>query len=257
MELRIIGQRSPYAGPDEATVGYVLEGESGHLILECGSGVTAKYLHQYDLADLEGVMISHLHPDHFVDLFPLGFAIKHAQMQGIRSARVPLFLPPGGVDLFNDVLGWLGDLSNHYAEVFVYEEYHSDSSLEIGAWKVHFHRVYHGMNCHGVVVEGPQGQRLGYTGDTKMGPQLASFFRGNDVLLCEATVESEEEGARTGHLTAEQAGILAADAEIDHLVLTHFLPGTDEREKQRAAARHFMGKITVAQAGQVYAVERE
>ncbi len=257
MELRIIGKGSPYAGPGEATVGYVVAEESDHLILECGSGVTAKYLQWYNLADLKGIVISHLHPDHCADLFPLGFAIKHAQMQGLRTGRVPLYLPPGGVDIFTDVLASLGGLGAHYSEVFDYHEYGSKEPVAIGQWQVHFCRVYHGMNCHGVVIEGTKGQRLGYTGDTKMGPVLGDFFQRTDLLLCEATVESEEQGESTGHLTAEQAGMVATVAEARQLVLTHFLPGADENEKRLLASRHFSGQIMVAEADKAYSVGRK
>lgn len=254
MRLRVIGRSSPYGGPSEATVGYVIEGEDGHLLLECGTGVIAKYLEDYSLADLKGVVVSHLHLDHSADLFPLGFAIKHAIMQGLRHDLVPLFLPSGGVDTFNAALTVFGDLRAHYSEVFAYEEYSDESPVTIGGWSLYFHKVYHGMNGHGVVIEGEKGERLGYTGDTKMGGRLASFFQGNDLLLCEATVETEEQGGTTGHLTAEQAGQLATAAKVGQLVLTHFLPGTDVEEKKRLAALHFPGAIDIAEVGKVYSI---
>ena len=114
------------------------------------------------------------------------------------------------------------------------------------------HQVYHGMNCHGVVLESTSGDSLGYTGDTKQGPNLAKIFQGIDLLLCEATVSSEEHGRQTSHLTPEQAGILATAANVDQLVLTHFLPGTDTEDKRKRAACHFRGKIHVAQTGVTY-----
>jgi len=257
MRLRVIGRSSPYAGPGDATVGYVIEGEDGHFLLECGTGVVAKYLEHYSLADLKGIVVSHLHPDHSADLFPLGFAVKHAVMQGLRQNRVPLFLPSGGVDTFSVALKAFGDLGAHYSEVFAYEEYDDKSRVAIGGWSIHFPKVYHGMNGHGVVIEGEQGERLGYTGDTKMGGNLASFFQGNDLLLCEATVETAEQGEATGHLTAEQAGELATVAQVSQLVLTHFLPGTDVEEKQRLAAMHFPGSIATAEVGKVYSIRAQ
>ena len=254
MNLRIIGRSSPYAGPGEAGIGYVIENEGGYILLECGSGVTAKYLEQHNLADLQGVIISHLHPDHSADLFPLGFAIQHSMMQGLRKEPVPLYLPPGGVEAFNAALDCFGGLQKHYAQVFKYQEYQPGVQIAMGAWKVDFNKVYHGVNCHGVVLEGDKGQRLGYTADTKMGPELERFFQGVDLLLCEATVESEEQAEKTNHLTAEGAGKLGTAAGVGHLVLTHFLPGTDGEMKRRRAARHFSGKISAAEPDAVYPV---
>ncbi|MBD3312313.1 ribonuclease Z [archaeon] len=63
-----------------------------------------------------------------------------------------------------------------------------------------------------------------YVTDTSYFPELVSFCDRADLLLCESTYLSSDE-ARTGdrqHLTAEQAGMLARDAGVKKLVLTHF-----------------------------------
>jgi len=254
MKLRIIGRSSPYAGPGEAAIGYVVEDADCHVLLDCGSGVTAKYLERYSLADLKAVIISHLHPDHAADLFPLGFAVLHALMLGLRKEPVPLYLPPGGVDAFNTVLDCFGNLQRHYSQAFTYREYKADDQVAVGDWKVRFDRVYHGANCHGVIIEGSRGQRLGYTADTKMGPELERLFHGVDLLLCEATSDAGEHAQNTSHLTPEEAGQLAAAAGVGHLVLTHFLPGTDGEAKRRRAAQYFSGKVSAAEPDAVYAV---
>jgi ribonuclease BN (tRNA processing enzyme) len=47
-------------------------------------------------------------------------------------------------------------------------------------------------------------------------------------------------------LTPDLAGRIAAQAQCNHLVLTHFYPECDPRECSRAAAEHFDGTITAA-----------
>jgi ribonuclease Z len=60
--------------------------------------------------------------------------------------------------------------------------------------------------------------------DTRPCQGAVDLARGVDLLVCEATfLESEAELARlAGHLTARQAGELAAEAGARRLVLTHF-----------------------------------
>ena len=86
-----------------------------------------------------------------------------------------------------------------------------------------------------------------------MGPELERFFQGVDLLLCEATVDSEEQAQSTNHLTAEEAGKLESGRGRPSGT-DPFLPGTDGEMKGRLAARHFSGKISVAEADAVYPV---
>jgi ribonuclease Z len=69
-----------------------------------------------------------------------------------------------------------------------------------------------------------RGQRFVLLMDTADGPGLRAFAAGADLLVCESTFLDEDAGlARAhGHLTAGQAGRIAADAGVRRLVLTHF-----------------------------------
>ena len=69
------------------------------------------------------------------------------------------------------------------------------------------------------------------------------------MLLCESTFLSSEEqyAADYGHLTARQAGRLAAQAGVRLLVLTHFSPRyDDERLFADEAALEYDGEIVLA-----------
>ncbi len=71
-----------------------------------------------------------------------------------------------------------------------------------------------------------------------------------DLLVIESTFLSTEEdlAAESGHLTAAQAGQIAAQAGVRRLVLTHF----SQRYRELApfaeeAAKHFTGDIRLAE----------
>ncbi len=69
-----------------------------------------------------------------------------------------------------------------------------------------------------------QGQSVAVVMDTRPCEGARDLARGVDLLVCEATfLESETDLAQlAGHLTARQAGELAAEAGARRLVLTHF-----------------------------------
>ena len=70
-----------------------------------------------------------------------------------------------------------------------------------------------------------------------------------DLLLCEATFLSadEDKAVEFGHLTAQQAGRLAADAGVRRLVLSHLSRRyPDVEEVGNEARREFDGDVVLA-----------
>jgi len=67
------------------------------------------------------------------------------------------------------------------------------------------------------------GLRLVYVGDTGNIERLLPFAQGADLLATEATyLETEVEMARKfSHITAHEAALLAKQAEVRQLILTH------------------------------------
>jgi ribonuclease Z len=84
-------------------------------------------------------------------------------------------------------------------------------------------------------VLGPpkRGRRLAYCLDTRPCPEGAMLARDADLLLHDSTLApgAEEEATQKGHSTSRQAAILAKEAGVKRLVLTHFSSRyTDVRE---------------------------
>ena len=56
--------------------------EDGYtLLLDCGNGVFSKLRGFFDYVDVDAVLISHLHADHFLDLVPFSYALSYAPRQ--------------------------------------------------------------------------------------------------------------------------------------------------------------------------------
>jgi ribonuclease Z len=69
-----------------------------------------------------------------------------------------------------------------------------------------------------------RGQRFAFVMDTRLCDAAFTLADGADLLVCEATFLAGDEAmaVRYGHLTAAQAGRIAAEAGARRLVLTHF-----------------------------------
>ncbi|MFF2126458.1 ribonuclease Z [Streptomyces olivochromogenes] len=100
------------------------------------------------------------------------------------------------------------------------------------------------------VSEVRRGQRFAFVMDTRLCEGVDALAEGCDLLVIESTfLDGDHQLAVDhGHLTAGQAGRVARDAGVRHLVLTHFsqrYSEADEFERQARAAG-FEGELTVA-----------
>jgi ribonuclease Z len=101
------------------------------------------------------------------------------------------------------------------------------------------------------VSEPRPGQRFAFIMDTRLCDGAFALAEGADMLVCESTfAESEAALAQEyGHLTAGQAGRIAAESGAGLLVLTHFSQRYDHGGTQRLAeeaAAAFGGPIVLA-----------
>ncbi|MGW4974734.1 ribonuclease Z [Streptomyces mirabilis] len=100
------------------------------------------------------------------------------------------------------------------------------------------------------VSEVRRGQRFAFVMDTRLCAGVDALAEDCDLLVIESTfLDGDHQLAVDhGHLTAGQAGRVARDAGVRHLVLTHFsqrYSEPDEFERQARAAG-FEGELTVA-----------
>lgn len=100
-------------------------------------------------------------------------------------------------------------------------------------------------------VLGPprKGRKVVISGDTRPTSRLTEAARGADVLIHEATLDSSmQEGAKSyGHSTAREAGVVAREANVDMLVLTHISNRYDDLSVLEAEAREVFPRTIIAQ----------
>ncbi len=263
MRLTVLGKSPAWQDVDGACSGYLLEEGRTALLLDCGNGVFAKLRRFVDYVDVDAVVVSHLHADHFLDLIPFSYALTYASRHvavdrsagSEQPARPRLFSPPGGRDFFRRVVGAWGN-EGLVEEAFHLEEYEADSVLEIGPLRVSFSSVPHFVETYAISVEALNGGgRLAYGADSRPAEELVDFAKGADLFLVEATLPRPERTGARGHLTAEEAGEHGRRAGAKHVVLTHVSDELDVQEVRERATRAFGADVDVAYEGAVYEIE--
>lgn len=253
LEVVVLGGSAAWPNPGQGCSSYLVRSRSTSIVVDCGPD-TLHVLRQYtDYSTVDAIIITHCHADHILDLVPFRYGLTYGPQR--PEGRLGLWLPPGGrkrLNMLGDAFSGQNEpYGSFWDEVFSPAEYAPDSSLSIGDLTVSFAATQHYIDCFAVRIGDAIGRSVTYTSDTGSIAPLAELVRGANVLVAEATLELHGEGpeADRGHITAEEAGQLAAAGEVDTLVLTHLWSERPAREVVDAAARHYTGTIEIAMPG--------
>src|SRR5919205_2931054 len=81
MRLTVLGKSPSWQDVDGACSGYLVQEGDTSVLVDCGNGVFSKMRRYLDYTEVDAVVISHLHADHFLDLVPFSYALTYAPKQ--------------------------------------------------------------------------------------------------------------------------------------------------------------------------------
>ncbi len=236
MILTVLGSSGTYPRPGEACNGFLLQEAGSSIVLDFGTGCMANLLKTVDFTGITAVIISHMHVDHYLDLYPLYYALRfHLE----KPWGLDLYTPPGALETMGRVMG--EDTRAYLDRVFTPHEMSVGESYQVGPLQVECFPASHPVDAFCLRITGEDGRTLGYSGDTAPCPGLVAAALDADLFLCEATMINSFAEVAHGHLTSRDAGEAARDAGAERLVLTHIWP-TFEREQSRGEATEAYGK---------------
>lgn len=247
LRLTVLGASGTYPSPGRACSGYLVSTARTHVWIDCGSGTLANLQRHIDLSDLDGVVITHEHPDHWVDLAITVNALRYGVDR--PADEIPLFWTAGTERMFAALSG--RSISPTFAATTI------DTDLDqvaIGDIAVSFSRTDHPVETYAVRVD-HAGRSLVYSADTGADWDMSTLAVDGtiDTALVEATLDDDDTGGFQ-HLKAAEAAAMAASAGAQRLILTHLAPGVDPGDRVRSAARHFSGPIELAEENVTYTV---
>jgi ribonuclease BN (tRNA processing enzyme) len=263
VRITVLGKSPSWQDADGACSGYLIQKGDTSLLLDAGNGVFGKLRRFVDYVDLDAVVISHLHADHFLDLVPYSYALIYAPRQqpvavhtweGTDEPAHPrLIAPPGATETFRRVVGAWGN-DDLIESAFRIEEYSRGDTVEIGDIRATFHPVPHFVETFAVRISSDGGGDFVYSADTRPGEEIIDAARDADLLFIEGTLPRPERTGNRGHLTPEEAGRHAKEAGAKRVVITHISDELGEDWARDQAERGFGGQVEVAREGAVYEV---
>ncbi|HUN30780.1 MAG TPA: MBL fold metallo-hydrolase [Trebonia sp.] len=244
MRLTVVGCAGTFPGPDSPSSCYLFEADGFRLVVDMGHGALGVLQRYAGIADIDAVLLSHLHADHCVDLY--GYRVARHYAPGGPLPPIPVYAPVGALERIAKIHGV--DDHDGVARAFSFRAL-APGRHEIGPFTVEAGRMNHPVETFGFRVS-RDGASVAYSADTGECDELVRLARGADLALFEASFLTTQPGCPPNvHLTARQAAEHARRADTGRLVLTHLVPWNDRLATLEEATRSFPGHLTLASSG--------
>ena len=252
MKLHVLGSNAGAPAPTNPGSGYLVESGGARIWMDCGPGTFMELGRRVDPMDIDAVVLSHIHVDHSADVLALYAYLAYARD---AATSIPVYAPAGAREQLAQFAGAHEEDDHLFHRVLRFEPAEPGSEAVVGDLTLRFGSAIHSVPALVVRFEGG-GQSLTYSGDTGPGGDLIEMATMTDLLVCEASIQ----GLRTSdtyahHLTAKEAGEIAAISGAGTLLLTHVPLSADPQLSIDQASGAFAGPIRYAAPGSTFTTE--
>ena len=250
MELLVVGSGATYPDrPGTASSTYVVTHGADRICLDLGQGGFAGLAGRLEPSTLRAVVISHLHPDHFIDVVALRHYLRY-EFEPPRRVRV--LAPAGLADRLDGLLAEPGFV----AEALDIEG-RGEGTIRVGPFALESRLVTHTDESYAVRVslaDKPSAPGLVYSGDCGRAADVATLIRPGDTLLCEVAFGAGPVPVGDLHLDGPAVGELAAATRPSRVLLTHLQMRRDPAATVAAVRTRYAGPVTLVTDGDAFAV---
>lgn len=249
MKVKVLGTQSPYATKSHNCPGFLITEGNNKVMLDCGSGSHRLLNLPEDLKNLH-VFISHFHREHYTDVYNLLYASYVFRRQRRLRYPISIHLPMTPSVIRDDIYNEENEYADYYS---IINEY---AGVSVGNLKVSFGLNSHSGESYSFKVENGKSTVV-YTSDISFASKemIVNFAKDADLLICESSLlENHGFPEINPHLTAKQAAIIAREANVKQLMLTHFWP-EEYPENYVAEAKTVFENVVAANEGDIIDVD--
>lgn len=257
MRVTIVGCSGSFPGPDSPASCYLVQAEQDgrqwSMLLDLGNGALGPLQRFVDPVALDAILLSHLHPDHCLDLTGL-YVMTRYRPQGPPERRIPVYGPPPTAERMAYAYHGALALAHSMSSEFDFAWIRDGEPFQVGPFTITPRAVRHPIEAYGFRVEAG-GQVLAYTGDTDTCDALGPLLTGAGLVLTDCAYMDGRDTERGVHLTGSRAAEAAVAAGgVSRLMLTHMPVWNDPAECRAQAQQVWPGVVELARPGASYLV---
>jgi ribonuclease BN (tRNA processing enzyme) len=230
-EVVFVGTSDAFGAGGRRQSAYLVRTAGSSILLDCG-GTTATGLGALgiDRGEIDAIVVSHFHGDHFGGIPALLLA---AVYDDGRKRPLQLAGPSGVEERVRNAAWALGHQIEGRALGFelAFHEFHAGAPLRVGGFEIEAFQTFHAPeSCpHGLVCRA-NGRSVAFSGDTGWFDELPARVRGADLFICECT---QERRGYPYHLSLEELEPRRRELDCGRTVLTHLGPEMRARSDYR------------------------
>ena len=243
LRVTILGCSGTYSSSESSCSAYLVQTDTTTVLLDAGAGSSIELQRHVDLAEIDAIVVSHEHPDHWTELPTL----HHGFRWGIGRFQVPTYGTAGTRELL------AAALPVSLEESFDWTDISPQSTLTIGDQHWTFSLTDHPVETLATRIESG-GAALVYSADTGPDWSPTDFGAPIDLMVYEASLPVDLENHGIPHVSGREAGARASAAGVGKLVITHVPPGHSPAERKAAAEDAFGSEVEVAAPGRTFYV---
>jgi len=216
MELTVLGCGGGTPRPGGAACGHLLRYDGANVWVDAGNGTLGNLMRYVQTQDVDTVVISHRHWDHFLDLYP--FALARWGLDATPATKpFRLVAPPEFLAHAEKLIG-----EGSFEGIIDWTPLEPGDTVQLGAVTLETAPMNHGVPTLGMRFSAG-GRTIAYSADTGPCDELVEIAHDADLLVCEAWFGAGEPTTSEApvHLSAREAGEHAQRAGARSLVLTH------------------------------------
>lgn len=241
LRITIVGSSGTYSSPDSACSSYLVQTDSTSVLVDAGPGSSIELQRHIELGEIDAVVLSHEHPDHWTEMPSL----YHAYRYGIEQPGLAVY-GTAGTKVRLDAA-----VPEATAGTFSWTTIDATSTVTIGDLSFTFSETDHPVETLAMRIESG-GVAIAYSADTGPDWSPESFGQPIQLMVYETTLPVSLEDTDIPHVSGRQAGERAAAAGIDTLIVTHVPPGHDPNERVSALGETFAGTVEIAEPGRTF-----
>ncbi len=230
VNLKVLGCGDAFGSGGRLNTCFFVEVPRSRFLIDCGAtSLVALKAHGLSSDDIDEVVITHFHGDHFGGL---PFLLLEAAVVQKRKRPITLFSPPGLEEKLEILMESLypGTASRLGQLDIIYAPYRSGVTQEEKGISVTAYPVDHapGSFPHAVRV-GTEGRTIAFSGDTEWTDTLYTVADGADLFLCEC---NSYETTIPGHIDYKTLLEKVEGLGCEQLFLTHLGPEMLARQEE-------------------------
>ena len=187
VSVKFLGSGDAFGSGGRLQTCIYVESEAAKFLIDCGaSSLISMKQYGVSLLDVETILISHLHGDHFAGI---PFFILDSQLISRRSDPLIIAGPPGLKERVRNAMEVMFPGSSKVKQKFeiVYYELPEDTPVTIGELGVTGTQVVHGSGAPSYALRvACAGKMIVYSGDTEWTDRLIEVARGADLFIAES-----------------------------------------------------------------------